>query len=318
MKGKYSDLSISEIRTKVENGTFTEDKNLKVIRDENKKFVRFLEEPTQKPEYTNYYSNQYFQIVNNYITYDVSEILNGILDINNQEVASNLKILHNSVLIFLKQYQSTRDQRIVQKLNENCLEAISNFQVRLSEYFKTEIKHLDKDLILVLGRSYLDLLKIYKFSNYWYQNKIFDYEQILELYNAIFNPFQKLFESLVCLHTGYNEEKKINYYAISKSLYMKFFLERKNHKIYRYSKLDSRFEGDGRVFDLLAWSFQKENIDSFKYNKFDENTEIFVEKLYVLLSDYQDFYSFNNALNSDDPESPFSDEAIKNKLLTMI
>lgn len=296
MKGKYSLLSESEIEKKVQQGIFKEDSKSRVIRDAQNKFVRFLDSPPQNLVSYNSHYNQYFQVVNNYITYtDTQKIIKEILDIKNQEVFLDLQESHRVCLNFLQQYQNSKNPKIIQKLNESALSAISKYQVKLIQYLRTDFNDIDKKNLLDTCESYIDLIKIYKFSSYLYHsNNTLDYHDVKNFLAEIFNPLQELFESLICEFV--RKENNISIYNCSSSFYMKLFLDGKTSTLEQYSCMDSRFGSLASITSLISKCFSQRH-DVYREQsgqKFDEN---FIESLYQILVSYDELDSFNEIFN---------------------
>jgi hypothetical protein len=316
MKGKYAALSIAEIESKVEAGIFSEDLNSRVIRDEKQSIVRFLERPATEISPNNSYYNQYVQVVNNYVTYtDTNAIIKGMLDISNQRVFLELSESHKISINFLKQYQNTKNPNIVQKLNESTLEAISKYQIKLKEYFRTNLKDMDQELLLNSCRSYLDLIKIYKLSSYWYhQNNTLDYFEVIDFLDDIFKQMQQLFENIIC-PLGWREEV-ITIDSLSKSMYMKFFLSQNTENIEKYSYMDSRLGSTQKAYSYISSSFSKRNYYDIRDSSFPTRAdEEFAKKLYDILCDYKELYNFNALFNPDQDIVLVNEQNLKNILL---
>jgi hypothetical protein len=316
MKGKYAALSIAEIESKVEAGIFSEDLNSRVIRDEKQSIVRFLERPATEISPNNSYYNQYVQVVNNYVTYtDTNAIIKGMLDISNQRVFLELSESHKISINFLKQYQNTKNPNIVQKLNESTLEAISKYQIKLKEYFRTNLKDMDQELLLNSCRSYLDLIKIYKLSSYWYhQNNTLDYFEVIDFLDDIFKQMQQLFENIIC-PLGWREEV-ITIDSLSKSMYMKFFLSQNTENIEKYSYIDSRLGSTQKAYSYISSSFSKRNYYDIRDSSFPTRAdEEFAKKLYDILCDYKELYNFNALFNPDQDIVLVNEQNLKNILL---
>lgn len=116
---------------------------------------------------------------------------------------SELEESHKACINFLQQYHYSKNHQIVQKLNEVTLLAISKYQIKLINYLKTEFNNIDRKKLLDTCWSYLDLIKIYKLSSYWYHNSnTLDYQQVNDFIKEIFIPLQKMFEELVCQYVG--------------------------------------------------------------------------------------------------------------------
>lgn len=263
MKGKYSRLSTTDIELKISQGVFKEDQSNRVIRDDKNRIVRFL----TKPENGNqHFHNQYVQVVNNYVTYtDTKKIIEEILKIKNQEVFFDLKESHQICMNFLEQYQSNKNEKVIQKLNESALMAISKYQVFLVDYLKTDFENIDQKQLLNSCESFLDLIKVYKFSSYLYNNSnTLDFLQVKEFIDCIFTPLRKIFEELVCKYNGYDQGKNINYFDVDNSLYMTFFLERRTELLEKYSIMDNRFGSLTNVVDLISCSFNGGDCRYFK------------------------------------------------------
>jgi len=315
MKGKYSTLSESEIERKIQKGIFKEDTKNRVIRDEKNKIVRFLNSPNKDLVPHNSYYNQYVQVINKYITYtDTQKIIEGILNIKNQEVFLELRESHKICINFLQQYQNSKNPKIIQKLNESAVLAISKYQIKLTEYLKTEFNLIDQKNLIDTCCSYLDLLKIYKFSSYLYHNdNTLDYHDVKQHIACIFDPLQQLFESLVCKFLGV--ENNISLYDCSSSLYMKFFLKRDIIKLSQYSSMDSRFGSLELIVDLIAACFAKNMRNVHEVQEkiiFHEN---FTEDLYQLLISYDELNNFNEIFNPDEDKVSIEDQSLKNILL---
>lgn len=313
MKGKYLTLSEKEIEKNLQQGIFKEDPNNRVIRDDKNRIVRFLSSP-ERSLTPNYYYNQYVQVVNNYITYtDTQKIINSILDIKNQEVFSELEESHKACINFLQQYHYSKNHQIVQKLNEVTLLAISKYQIKLINYLKTEFHNIDRKKLLDTCWSYLDLIKIYKLSSYWYHNSnTLDYQQVNDFIKEVFIPLQKMFEDLVCQYVGV--EKEIKTYNCTDSLYMNLFLSRNMTKLEEYSSMDSRFESFSSVISLIASCFEsgRRNVHDMQYNK--EFHKDFVQKLYDVLFSYRELNNFNELFNPNHDTVLINDQSLKNIL----
>lgn len=316
MKGKYATLSIAEIESKVEAGIFSEDLNSRVIRDEKQSIVRFLERPATELSPNNSYYNQYVQVVNNYVTYtDTNAIIKGILDISNQKIFLELSESHKISINFLKQYQNTKNPNIVQKLNESTLEAISKYQIKLQEYFRTNLKDMDQELLLNSCKSYLDLIKIYKLSSYWYhQNNTLDYFEVIDFLDDIFKQMQQLFENIIC-PLGWREEV-ITIDSLAKSMYMKFFLSQNTENIEKYSYMDTRLGSTQKAYSYISSCFSRKNYYDIRDSSFPTRAdEEFAKKLYDILCDYKELYNFNALFNPDQDTVLVNEQNLKNILL---
>lgn len=314
MKGKYSTLSESEIERKIQQGIFKEDPKSRVIRDEQNKIVRFLNSPTQDLISHNSYYNQYFQIVNKYITYtDTQKIIKEILDIKNQEVFSELKESHKICMNFLQQYQNSRNPKIIQRLNESVILAISKYQIKLVQYLQTPFSLIDQKNLLDTCRSYLDLIKIYKFSSYLYHyDNTLDYHDVKGFIVDVFTPLQQLFESLTCEFL--RKEGNNSIYDCDSSLYMKIFLKRDIIKLEQYASMDSRFGSLERITDLIADCFAKNNnVHRAQANR--QFHEDFVENLFQVLVSYNELDRFNEVFNPNEDKILIEDQNLKDILL---
>lgn len=316
MKGKYATLSVAEIESKVRAGIFSEDLNSRVIRDEKQSIVRFLERPITELSPNNSYYNQYVQVVNNYVTYtDTNAIIKGMLDISNQKIFLELSESHRTSINYLKQYQNTKNPNIVQKLNESTLEALSKYQVKLKSYFKTDFKDMDQELLLNSCRSYLDLIKIYKLSSYWYhQNNTLDYLEVIDFLDDIFKPMLQLFENTIC-PLGWREET-ITINNLAKSMYMKFFLSQNTENIEKYSYMDSRLGSPKKAYNYISRCFSRNHYYDISNNSFPTRSdEEFVKELYEILYDYKELYDFNDLFNPNQDKVLVDDQNLKNILL---
>jgi len=319
MKGKYSRMSTTDIELKVSQGIFKEDEANRVIRDDKNRIVRFLTKPESDNQYfsnQNFY-NQYVQVVNNYVTYtDTKKIIEEILNIKNQEVFLELKKSHKTCMNFLEQYQSSKNERIIKKLNESALEAISEYQTFLESYLETGIEDIDKERLLISCGGYLDLIKIYKLSSYRYHNSnTYDFFQVKNFIDCIFSPLRKIFEELVCKHNEYDKEKGVHYYDVDNSLYLTLFLERKHDVLEKYSVMDSRFSSFSRVTSLIACVFNDDKPVRFEKPKKDIKKEEFVEELYLLLLKFEELNAYNNLFNHEHNDIYLEDKRISDFLL---
>lgn len=315
MKGKYSTLSETEIERRVKLGIFKEDPKSRVIRDSQNKLVRFLDTPQKDLAPINSYHNQYVQVNNTYITYtDTQKIIKEILDVKNQEIFLELIESHKVCINFLQQYQNSKNPKIIQKLNESAVLAISKYQVKLTEYLKTEFNLIDQKRLLDTCSSYLDLIKIYKFSSYLYHHdNTLDYHDVKGFIADIFLPLQLLFESLVCELS--RVEGGTSFYNCSSSLYMKLFLKRNSVKLSQYSSMDSRFGSLERITNLIAACFQKDIYNVHEEQEKIELHEDFTEDLYQLLVNYDELNSFNELFNPNEDNFLIEDQSLKNLLL---
>lgn len=314
MNGKYSTLSETEIEQKIKQGLFKEDPNNRVIRDEKNRIVRFLSS-SNKTLVPNCYYNQYVQVVNNYVTYtDIQKVISEILKIKNQEIFSELEEAHRTCINFLQQYQYSKKPQIVQKLNEVTLQAISKYQTKLIHYLNTEFKNIDKKQLLDTCWSYLNLIKIFKFSSYIYHNNnILDYEQVRDFIKEIFLPLQRMFEELVCRYAGI--ENDVHTYHCSSSLYMNLFLDRNIEKLEQYACMDSRFGSLFSITSLIATCFQRNQRNVHEMQRNNEFHRDFVEELYSILFQFKELDDFNELFDPAKETILLDDKSIKNILL---